>query len=117
MSGKSGFMAKQQVQMDVYMTIAERVTRQLMVDSLQIALHEKGWGYDRLKELTLKWAEIYDYFYDTMDLKNVECDVKRHHLDELIRDIVKDKQEFIPFEERYPDIKKINYSGKRGKHG
>lgn len=43
MSNKGGYLARQKAERDWYMTTAERITRQLMVDSLQIALHEKGW--------------------------------------------------------------------------
>ena len=110
---KGGFLARQKAERDWYMVTAERITRQLMVDSLQIAIHEKGWGYDRLKALMDRWSENYDELYDVLDASNPECDVKRHHLDEAIRDIVKDHQEFIPFDGRYPDVKRINYNKRR----
>lgn len=60
-----------------------------------------------------RWSEVYNDLDDVLDVSNPECDVKREHLDALIRDIVKDRQDFIPFDGRYPDVKKITYKGRR----
>ena len=87
----------------------ERVTQQLMMDTLQITLHEFGWGYDRIMKLTKAWADAYNHYHDTLDVKNVEADVLRVHLDRELTDILKGHQDLIPFEERYPEIKEIAY--------
>ena len=106
---QSGFMAKQLAMRQALIEASERVTQQLMMDTLQITLHEFGWGYDRIMKLTKAWADAYNHYHDTMDVKNVEADVLREHLDRELADILKGHQDLIPFEERYPEIKEIAY--------
>ena len=106
---QSGFMAKQLAMRQALIDATERVTQQLMMDTLQITLHEFGWGYDRIMKLTKAWADAYNHYHDTLDVKNVEADVLRVHLDRELTDILKDHQGLIPFEERYPEIKEIAY--------
>lgn len=101
------------------MQSAERLTRQLMLDSLQITLHEEfGFGYDRIKRLTDALAATYNRFHDALT-GGVEADVWQERLDASIADILKDKQEIVPFHERYPEIKRTRYDKpmRRGKHG
>lgn len=106
---QSGFMAKQLAMRQALIDATERVTQQLMMDTLQITLHEFGWGYDRIMKLTKAWADAYNHYHDTLDVKNVEADVLRVHLDRELADILKGRQDLIPFEERYPEIKEIAY--------
>lgn len=106
---QSGFLKRQHDVRQALIQASERVTRQLMVDTLQVTLHDFGWGYDRILRITQAWAEAYNHYHDTMDVKNPEADVLREHLDRELYDILKDKQDLIPFEERYPDIKEITY--------
>ena len=106
---QSGFMAKQLAMRQAMIDATERVTQQLMMDTLQITLHEFGWGYDRIMKLTKAWADAYNHYHDTLDVKNVEADVLRVHLDRELADILKGHQDLIPFEERYPEIKEIAY--------
>lgn len=106
---QSGFMAKQLAMRQAMIDATERVTQQLMMDTLQITLHEFGWGYDRIMKLTKAWADAYNHYHDTLDVKNVEADVLRVHLDRELADILKGHQDLIPFEERYPEIKEIVY--------
>ena len=106
---QSGFMAKQLAMRQALNDATERVTQQLMMDTLQITLHEFGWGYDRIMKLTKAWADAYNHYHDTLDVKNVEADALRVHLDRELADILKGHQDLIPFEERYPEIKEIAY--------
>ena len=102
-------MAKQFAMRQAMIDATERVTQQLMMDTLQITLHEFGWGYDRIMKLTNAWADAYNHYHDTLDVKNAEADVLRVHLDRELTDILKGHQDLIPFEERYPEIKEIAY--------
>ena len=111
---KSGYLARQEAKRNAEANAFEAVTRQLMVDTLQITLHKHfGFGFDRILKASLAWHEIYNHYYDVMDLKNPECDVLRAHLDEELRDIIKDRQRFADFDERYPEIKRVTYEGRR----
>ena len=50
---QSGFMAKQLAMRQALIDATERVTQQLMMDTLQIVLHnELGFGYDRIMRIT-----------------------------------------------------------------
>ena len=110
---QSGYLAKQLAMRQALIDATERVTQQLMMDTLQITLHEFGWGYDRIMKLTKAWADAYNHYHDTLDVKNVEADVLRVHLDRELADILKGHQDLIPFEERYPEIKEITYGSKK----
>ena len=73
---------------------AERVTQQLMLDTLQVTLHQEfGFGYDRIKRLTDAWGKTYNL------------------------DLLRDHQALIPFGERYPEIREITYGPRRAGKG
>ena len=55
---QSGFMEKQLAIRQALIQASERVTQQLMLDTLQVAIHnEFGFGYDRIKKLTDAWGK------------------------------------------------------------
>lgn len=82
---------------------------QYALDMMMIALHEEfGWGYDRIKRLMVAIGNKSDYYGQALH-RCMEQDVKQVQMDNAIRDIVKDKQEFIPFEKRYPGIRTYGY--------
>lgn len=98
---------------------AERVTQQLMLDTLQVTLHQEfGFGYDRIKRLTDAWGKTYNQFHDAPD-GGTEADYWQEKLDRLLLDLLRDHQALIPFGERYPEIREITYgprqAGKEGK--
>ena len=110
---QSGFMAKQLAMRKALIDATERVTQQLMMDTLQIVLHnELGFGYDRIMRITKAWGSEYNHYHDVFNVKHAEADVLRVHLDRELADILKGRQELIPFEERYPEIKEITYGRK-----
>lgn len=111
---QSGFMAKQLAMRQALIDATERVTQQLMMDTLQIVLHnELGFGYDRIMRITKAWGSEYNHYHDVFNVKHAEADVLRVHLDRELADILKGRQELIPFEERYPEIKEITYGRKK----
>ena len=110
---QSGFMAKQLAMRQALIDATERVTQQLMMDTLQIVLHnELGFGYDRIMRITKAWGSEYNHYHDVFNVKHAEADVLRVHLDRELADILKGHQNLIPFEERYPEIKEITYGRK-----
>lgn len=112
---KSGFLDQQKALCREYALTAERITRQIMLDTLQIMLHrEFGFGYDRIKKVTDKWGEYYSYYHDALT-GGVESDVVQEHLDRALAEFLNGHQELIPFEERYEDIRKISYEKGRKK--
>ena len=110
---QSGFMAKQLAMRQAIIDATERVTQQLMMDTLQIVLHnELGFGYDRIMRITKAWGSEYNHYHDVFNVKHAEADVLRVHLDRELADILKGHQDLIPFEDRYPEIKEITYGRK-----
>jgi len=95
---------------------AERATRQFEVDTWQIALArypKLDLGYQRIMEIT-ELAEQVRVEYRGAIEKGPERDVCRHHLDEELKQIMGKKQdELIPFEQRYPELKRDSYEGRR----
>ena len=107
---QSGFIAKQLAMRQAMIDATERVTQQLMMDTLQIVLHnELGFGYERIMRITKAWGCEYNHYHDVFNVKHAEADVLRVHLDRELADILKGHQDLIPFEERYPEIKEIAY--------
>ena len=107
---QSSYMAKQLAMRQAIIDATERVTQQLMMDTLQIVLHnELGFGYDRIMRITKAWGSEYNHYHDVFNVKHAEADVLRVHLDRELTDILKGRQDLIPFEERYPEIKEITY--------
>ena len=111
---QSGYMAKQLAMRQALIDATERVTQQLMMDTLQIVLHnELGFGYDRIMRITKAWGCEYNHYHDVFNVKHAEADVLRVHLDRELADILKGHQNLIPFEERYPETKEITYGSKK----
>lgn len=111
----SGLLERQAQMRQELLSTAERILKQLMLDTLQVTLHnEFGWGYERIVRLTDAWGEVFNHYRGSCS-GGVEADVLQEHLDRCLRDIVKDHMELIPFEERYPDIRKITYDKRGGK--
>ena len=110
---KSGYMAKQITMRQALIDATERVTQQLMMDTLQSVLHnELGFGYERIMRITKAWGSEYNHYHDVFNVKHAEADVLRVHLDRELADILKGNQDLIPFEERYPESKGITYGRK-----
>lgn len=106
---QSGFLKQQEAIRQELVAAAERITRQLMLDAAQIVLHnEFGWGYERIKRFSDALAECYGHYHGALE-KGPEQDVYQEHLDRGVEEVLRGRQKLIPFEERYPEIKKISY--------
>ena len=90
---QSGYLAKQLAMRQALIDATERVTQQLMMDTLQIVLHnELGFGYDRIMRITKAWGSEYNHYHDVFNVKHAEADVLRVHLDRELADILKGRQ-------------------------
>lgn len=107
---QSGLLLRQRKINQAYMDTTERVMKQFMVDTLQMTLHDMGWGYERILRLTEAWGKKYSAYYKALGT-STEADYLRFCMDRELKDLLKDKQELEPFEARYPDIKRITYGG------
>lgn len=109
MGKQSGYLARELEKRQALMDASFRTAQQLMLDTLQITLHtEFGFGYDRILRVTEKWGECFNVYHEALE-GTEEADVWQERLDAALRDVLKDKQELIPFVKRYPDIKQYSY--------
>lgn len=110
MGKQSGFLQRQKQIQNNIMNAAENLSKQFMLDTLQITLHKEfGWGYDRQKQLLESWEKQREEYSPALNPKNKEADVAQEHMDAALVDMMAGKQELIPFSERYPELKKIKY--------
>ena len=88
--------------------LGEQIGIQKMLDYIYIAMNQlDGYGHDRCCRIYKKLVELTDYFHPAFT-DNVEADYKQEQLDGLLRQIC--GEDFVPFYERYPELKKIDYS-------
>lgn len=113
MAKQSGMLRRQEQQIQQSAIAAHIATVQYMIDTLQIAIHQtEGWGYDRIQRLTEAWKQIQKEYSPAVNAKDPAADVYREHMDRVMQQIIRDKQDLIPFEQRYPELTKVKY-GKR----
>lgn len=105
---RSGYLAKKEIKAQIYDTVGIRIEKQFLLDTMQIALHEFGFGYRRIMELTVLWKEAYDRYHPALE-GGPESDVWQEKLDGVLLDIIKGQQELIPFPQRYEEIRRRGY--------
>ena len=109
---QSAYAAKMQEQTRRQVARMQAVMKQYMFDTLVITMHEDfGWGYDRIQTLEKKWGETYNHYSDAISLSD-EADVLQELMDNAIRRVTKE-QDFYPFAERYPEILRRDYEGRK----
>lgn len=110
---KNSYLRRQTEAQNAVMHAAERMTEQYMEDTLEIAMKRAGHGYTTIKRMVDLWVEVRREYKASLNPKDPEADVAQEHMDSELRYIVKDHQEFIPHGDRYPELKKITYEGRR----
>jgi hypothetical protein len=109
----SGYLVREQARRQQLIQVAEHLTQQLMLDTLQVTLHnEFGFGYDRIKRVTDAWSKYYNTYHDALT-GGPEADYYQEKLDRELLDFIKGRQPLIPFRQRYPEIKEIRYEVKK----
>jgi hypothetical protein len=111
---QSGFMKKQADSREDLSIKVQLITRQFMIDTLQITLREElGWGYDRIMKLTDAWEKNRKEYHAAIDPRDKMCDVQQEHMQRSFKDICANKKiEPITFKERYPYLKDVRYDKK-----
>ena len=93
----------------------ERIARQFDIDCFQIALaryQKRHFGFQVIMELS-DLAEQVRAEYKLALQGGPEADVYQHHMDQELSEIIKGNMDLIPFEKRYPELKKQRYEGRR----
>lgn len=112
---KSGYLAKRSRIEEEVLTEAKRTMMQFLLDTCLITMHEDfGWGYKRLKELEAKWSETVGAYFPALE-GGMEADVYQEKFDRATKAFIPDGEEFHPFAERYPMIKRWDYEPRRRK--
>lgn len=107
----NSYLQKKQAERQGWTEIGERISRQYDVDTWQIALarYDKlNLGYQRIMELT-ELAEQVRKEYGGALSNGPEQDVQQEKLDRELKQIMAGREGFIPFERRYPELKRIKY--------
>lgn len=102
------YAQKQQALKRELVNVGIRFGEQRTLDLMECALHRKGWGYDRINGLLDLMRELDEYYAVAWEMR-MESDVYQEKLDNELRSIVGDRQEFIPFEKRYPEVRQLGY--------
>ena len=106
---EEGFKAGQKEAFQNGLDSGRKLFAQYCMDTFQIALHSHGCGYKKIKAITDTWGEVYRYYFDAMKFDFDEADVLREKMDRVMKEICKNHQEVIRFENRYPELKAITY--------
>ncbi len=91
---------------------AQRLICQYMIDTLQMTLHQtEGWGYERIMRLTDAWFKTRDEYKPVLNANDPAADVMQEHMDRVMAQIINGKQDLLPFEKRYHELRKVQYRG------
>ena len=113
-SKQSGFLLRQEQETNFVANAYKDVMRQFMVDTLQITMNRfEGYGYKRIMRLTNEWEKVQKELEAAVDPSHPECDVKQEHMEKFFAEICKGHSRPIPFKDRYPRLKGVNYKPKR----
>lgn len=111
----NGYLKRKETERAVWMETGERIARQFDIDCFQIALaryQKRNFGFQVIMELT-ELAEQVRAEYKLALQGGPEADVYQHHMDQELSEIIKGNMELIPFEKRYPELKKQRYDKRR----
>ena len=108
----NGYLAKKEAEKQAIMQGTEMIVKQYCIDTLLITLHEQhGWGYDRLMNLMDEWRDTRIEYQAAVNpepkKKESETSYKQGKIDQILTQIIRGKQPLVPFEERYPTLRKI----------
>lgn len=113
MAPKNGFAAQIESEKQIAFEIGWSIGWQQAMDFVAVALNDpdvmgKGvMGGERIDKVLHYAQQLQGDYKLAFKPKDPEADVWQERLDALQRRIYKDK--FQPFEERYPDLRKIRY--------
>lgn len=110
MAKQSGYLQRREAELDATFNAGAAMAMQFAVDTLQMTMHQQeGWGYDRIMRDAHEWMETQREYRPALNCKDPEADVRQVHMDRVLKEIIRDKAELIPFSDRYKDLKKIRY--------
>lgn len=114
MAKQSGYLQRRDAELDAAFNAGAAMALQFATDTLQITIHQKnGWGFDRVMRLTKDWVDTQREYKPALNCKDPAADVCQEHMDRVLKEIIRDKAELIPFPDRYKELKKVTYGGRK----
>lgn len=105
----ANFSQRQKAVRDEVFRIAERITRQYDLDTLQIALArypKLDLGYTRIIEICQLWDQVKDEYQLTLH-RHPEQDYMQAKMDQEIAQIMAHRsKDLLSFADRYPELRK-----------
>lgn len=119
--GKNDFLKKRDAVNRALLDAGQQVGMQMMFDLVIIALHDPElmgkdtFGKKRAEKLAAHIKKTELMFQEAFTTR-MEADVRRRDMDSVLREVW--GKDLVPFEERYPDLKREQYDKpkKRNKH-
>lgn len=114
MAKKNDYLARQKNKEKVLQEATRQTYVQYMTDLIMLTLNDPevmgkdAFGYVRLKKVLEAMSQNYDRYFDALTL-NPEADYARVKMDEALRRICGDAEDFLPFEKRYDWLPEITY--------
>ena len=110
MAKQSAYLQRRNAELDAAFNAGAAVAAQFAMDTLQMTMHQQeGWGYNRIMRITQAWLETQREYKPALNCKDPAADVCQEHMDRVLAQIINGKAKLIPFQDRYPDLKKIRY--------
>lgn len=113
--GKNGYLAKKNAMYQGFLDVGEQMGMQKMWDYIQVTLRDPAvmgkdtFGKKRLEKIYQNLQALADKYHICFTADK-EADYYQEELDALIH---RDCDEFYPFYERYPQLKKFKYDKAR----
>lgn len=105
----ANFLQRQQAIRDEVFRVAERITRQYDLDTLQITLArypKLDLGYTRIMEICQLWDQVKDEYQLTLK-RHPEQDYIQARMDRELSQIMAHRSAgLMPFMDRYPELRK-----------
>ena len=114
MKPNNALLARQQAKEKVLQQATAETYQQFMADTLMLTLNDPEvmgkdtFGYERLKKVAEGWSRYMDQFHPALT-GSPDADYLQIKLDEGIRRIMRGSKDFLPFEQRYNWIPKVEY--------
>lgn len=112
---KNGYLSRQKARDDAIKTAQTVTMTQYMIEIMTVTLNDPeymgndAFGYERIRRIADGMQKNYDTYFEALTL-GTEADYYRSKPDEALRRIIRGKEEFKPFEERYPYLPQIKYT-------
>ena len=115
----SGYLMKQKLTIDAYRQAEKDTYIQFMIDTIILTLSDPGamgnrpFGKTRIDRIIKAWDRIYDEYALALT-QDKEADYVQEKMDSKLR-AINGSDSFIPFKERYPYLRQLDYRTKSEK--